>query len=257
MIESPNRTHTIGWSDRWFDRHYFQRPGWINGTVQFHRVCAGHIPAGQPILEVGPGPATSTTEFLASMGPTHGIDIDPEAGANPFLQSFHWLRGPSYPFADASFAAAVSDYVVEHLADPREHLREVFRVLRPGGAYVLRTPNLYHYVAIVSARTPHWFHARVANRLRGLPVTTHMPYPTFYRMNTRRVVHDLATAAGFRVKLLEMVEKEPSYTRTSRAFFLAAMAYERAVNRYDVLESCRANIFAVLAKPSLSTPANA
>jgi hypothetical protein len=47
-----------------------------------------------------------------------------------------------------------------------------------------------------------------------------------------------------------MVEKEPSYAVASRPLFVAALAYERTVNRFAVLARFRANIFAVLVKPT-------
>ena len=123
-------------------------------------------------------------------------------------------------------------------------------MLRPGGVYVFRTPNLYHYVGAVSAVTPHRFHRLVANRLRRSPPGSTEPYPTLYRMNSIRAVRRLSAAAGFREVCIDMVEKEPSYAVASRALFVGALAYERTVNRFAVLERFRANIFAVLKKPT-------
>src|SRR5688572_7661336 len=216
----------------------------------FHALCADMVGNGQDILEVGPGPSNPTSKFLASLGRTHGLDCDLAARTNPFLHSFHELTGPTFPFRDKRFDAVVSNYVVEHVVDPSSHLREVFRVLRPGGVYVLRTPNLYHYVIAVSALTPHWFHIRAANRLRRLPFGSPEPYPTLYRMNTMCAIRDCATAAGFRIRSIDLVEKEPSYTVASRVLFLAGLAYERAVNRFDALRNFRANIFAVIERPA-------
>jgi SAM-dependent methyltransferase len=41
------------------------------------------------------------------------------------------------PFRDASLDRVISVNVAEHLADPRAHVRQSFRVLRPGGLLVL------------------------------------------------------------------------------------------------------------------------
>lgn len=45
------------------------------------------------------------------------------------------------PFAADSFEVAVSSDLIEHLDAVDEHLSEVARVLRPGGLYLLKTPN--------------------------------------------------------------------------------------------------------------------
>jgi 2-polyprenyl-3-methyl-5-hydroxy-6-metoxy-1,4-benzoquinol methylase len=45
------------------------------------------------------------------------------------------------PFADASFDIVMSTEVIEHLAQPVDGVRELVRVLRPGGRLVLTTPN--------------------------------------------------------------------------------------------------------------------
>jgi SAM-dependent methyltransferase len=159
------------------------------------------------------------------------------------------LEGDRFPFPDASFDGCVSNYVIEHIADPAAHLREVARVLKPGGAYVLRTPNRWHYVALFASLTPHWVHEQLANRLRGLGRGAHDPYPTSYAMNTRGDVERYAAEVGLVVEDLRMMEREPSYGMSSRLLFLAFTAYERAVNATDHAAFLRSNIFAVLRKP--------
>jgi SAM-dependent methyltransferase len=51
------------------------------------------------------------------------------------------VDGPLLPFADASFDVVLSFDVFEHIPDSDAHLREVSRVLKPGGRYLLQTPN--------------------------------------------------------------------------------------------------------------------
>ena len=238
----------VSWQERYLDRYYRRRPSWIDGTTEFHELCEKYLPRGGRFLEIGAGPSNPTSRFLAALGELHGIDPDPAVCHNDSLTSATTIADDRYPFEDSWFDGAVSNYVAEHVTDPASHLREVHRVLKPGSPYLLRTPNRYHYVALVSAVTPHWFHLLIANRLRALDREAHEPYPTVYRMNSESVLRALASRTGFEVELLRHVEKEPSYGMASRVLFLAGMLYERTVNASELLGSLRANLFAVLRK---------
>lgn len=198
---------------------------------------------------MGAGPANATSEFLASLGRVVGIDVSEEVRGNHWLSESHVYEGVTLPFADARFEGCVSDFVLEHIADPAAHFREVRRVLKPGGAYCFRTPNLWHYVTLGSRLTPHAGHSLMANRLRGMSKEAHAPYPTFYRANSRSRIQRLCRDAGLRSEAFEMVEKEPSYGRSSRMAFYPMMWYERLVNRFDQLEGFRINIWGAVRRP--------
>jgi SAM-dependent methyltransferase len=47
----------------------------------------------------------------------------------------------SLPFAEQSFDVVISSDVLEHLTRPHQHLSEVHRLLKPGGVYLVKTPN--------------------------------------------------------------------------------------------------------------------
>jgi SAM-dependent methyltransferase len=208
------------------------------------------VPPEARILEVGAGPTNSTSAFLASLGKVHGVDVDAEVLGNVHLTSSSVIEQGRLPFPDASFDVAVSNYVVEHVDNATTHLAEIARVLVGGGRYIFRTPNLFHYVALVSRVTAHGTHKLLANRLRNLPSNNHEPWPTVYAMNTPGAVRRHARLAGLEVERLEMVEKEPSYGMFARPLFLAFMAYERLVNSSDRFAALRANMFVVLRKKS-------
>jgi SAM-dependent methyltransferase len=234
------------WQERFMARFYDRARGWQDGTTEFHALCAAAVPRGARILEIGAGASNATSRFLATLGPVHGLDPDAGVLANDALTQARVLEGDRFPYDDGAFDACVSDWVVEHVRDPRAHLRELHRVLRPGSPYVFRTANRHHYVTLVSRWTPHAFHLRVVNRLKGLPPGATGPFPTVYAMNSRRAVARLAAEASFQVESLRLVEKEPSYGMSSRALFLAFMAYERVVNATEALAPLRSSVFAVL-----------
>ena len=251
--EIGNEPHEVSWQERYLDRFYYRRPDWIDGTTEFHNLCASVIAPNAEILEIGAGPSNRTSRFLATLGNLHGIDPDKDIRTNDALIAAYVLTGDRYPFPDGSFEACVSNYVIEHIADPAAHLKEVWRVLKNNGVYIFRTPNLMHYTSIVSLLTPHWFHKLVANHLRNLPADAHEPYPTLYRLNSAGRIRSHAADRQFSIAELRMVEKEPSYGLSSRLTFLGFMCYERAVNRFNPLAGARSNIFGVLKKQVISS----
>lgn len=233
------------WQENYLDRFYPQTSWRRDGTRDFFQIlrqnCHGKI------LEIGSGPQNNTSDYLKTLGEVHGIDVDEAVLQNSALKTATVFEN-SFPFPDESFDSSVSNYVCEHLENPHEHLREVLRVLKPLGTYIFRTPNRFHYTAMVSSLTPHSFHVKTANKLRA--IDGHDPYPTWYRFNSRSKIKALAHRAGFEVEQLRLVEKEPSYGMSSRALFLMFTAYERVVNSTDFLASFRSSLFVVLRKPA-------
>lgn len=233
-----------------FDKYYYSRPAFVDGTRLFHDLCRGLVPPGSKILEIGPGPANATSRLLASLGSLTGADVSGEAAANPALGEVRLFDGRRLPFSDNSFEACVSNYVLEHVEAPRDHFREVARVLRPGGVYCFRTPNQWHYVPLASRLLPHALHLRWANRLRGLGGEAHDPYPTLYRANTAEAIRRYARDAGLEVETILHVEAEPTYGKCHPALFYPMMLYERVVNATGLLARLRMNIVAALRSES-------
>lgn len=236
-------------TEQLFARYYSSRPDFVDGTTEFHRLLARFIAAGDRVLEIGPGPANATSAFLASRGAVVGVDVSKEVlGTSIWPRRECTMAGGSLS-EDACFAACVSDYVLEHITDPEEHFREVGRVLRSGGVYCFRTPNLWHYLTVASKILPHGLHLRLASRLRGLGEDARDPHPTVYAANTRAGIRRLAAAAGLSITELRTIEKEPSYGRTNAALFFPMMAYERLVNSSPVFAGIRVNILCALQRP--------
>jgi len=140
------------------------------------------------------------------------------------------------PFADETFDIVVADNVLEHLREPAKTFREVHRVLKPGGVFVAKTPNKWHYMPIIARLTPHSFHEWF-NQLRGRSSVD--TFRTLYRANSRRDIRRLAREAGFEVLALELTEGRPEYLRLTTPTYLLGMIYERGVNSTEWLAGLR------------------
>ena len=64
-----------------------------------------------------------------------------ELAAMPENVEFVQATVPPLPFADESFDYVVSFQVIEHIKRDREFVREVHRVLKKGGKFIVSTPN--------------------------------------------------------------------------------------------------------------------
>lgn len=236
--------------DSLFDRFYPKAKGYGDATIRFFKLCHENVPRGASILEIGAGPANETTSELATIGRVTAVDVSAEVLENPDVAEAVVFDGEKLPFADEQFDACISNYVLEHVTHPDTHFQEVARVLKPGGVYIIRTPNLLHYVASASYLLPHALHVAIANRLRALPEDTHDPWPTVYRANRPPVLRRLADQAGLAPSYFATVECEPSYAKGSAVLFFPMMLYERVVNSADLFSPFRASITAVFKKPS-------
>lgn len=233
-------------------RFYFSDPTFKDGTHEFHSLIGGFVKPESNVVEIGSGPDNVTTAFLSSITPVIGVDVSEEIYSNRHLSRAIVYDGSRLPFEDASINTITSNYVLEHIDNPELHFIEVARVLAPGGVYVFRTPNLFHYVALASLIVPHRWH-RIANRLRALPGSAHEPWPTRYRANTVRRIRSLAKKAGLSIASLRTIEKEPCYGMAHPSLMVPMIAYERMVNSTRYFAHLRANIFCALFRSLIST----
>jgi ubiquinone/menaquinone biosynthesis C-methylase UbiE len=105
------------------------------------------LPPHSPVLEVGCGDASFTKELIKYSPDVTAIDISAAQiednkrrfGDITFLQ--HDVAQP-FPFPDNAFQVIWCSEVLEHLFDPAFALREMHRVMKPGGRLLVTVP--YH-----------------------------------------------------------------------------------------------------------------
>ena len=113
---------------------------------ELRRVVAAR--GGPDVLNVGSGPFFELDRLPRDGARFTVCDIDERAIA--LARELHGARlhgadvvtpGSPLPYPDDRFDLVVSMDVIEHLVDPLPWVRELVRVLRPGGVALLTTPN--------------------------------------------------------------------------------------------------------------------
>lgn len=106
-----------------------------------------HLQAGMHLLDVGCGPGTITRELGNTVGPT-GEVLGIDSAAEVIRLAENESAAPNVRFTvqdvlrldlpDGSFDVVHAHQVLQHLTDPVAALREMSRVVRPGGLLAIR-----------------------------------------------------------------------------------------------------------------------
>ena len=102
------------------------------------------------------------------------------------------------PFADGAFNLVTANMVFEHLDDPPSQLREIARVLAPGGRLIFHTPNKYGYATLAAKLIPGSFKGRLVYMLQRRKEED--VFPAFYRINSTDDISRIARRAGFGIE---------------------------------------------------------
>lgn len=129
------------------------------------------------MLEVGTGSGHIAAYFSKlGYGPsgTFAVDITDQRQVKEGFR-FQLVQGTRLPYPDAAFDFIISNHVVEHVGGgmaQMEHVREIYRCLKPGGVLYFAVPNRWRLIE------PHY----KLPFLSWLPIT----FASFYMCLTRR-----------------------------------------------------------------------
>jgi SAM-dependent methyltransferase len=170
------------------------------------RLVERHVAPGARLLEYGAIPLALTAALAALGYHVRGLDVRPDRFAGAIARlgldvvRCDVEREPA-PFADAAFDAVIFNELLEHLRiDPVFTLREVRRVLRPGGTLLLSTPNLRSWRGLRNLLLHNRGHAvsgGVFEQYEKLATLGHMGHVREY---TTREVAELLGRIGFDVE---------------------------------------------------------
>jgi ubiquinone/menaquinone biosynthesis C-methylase UbiE len=97
-------------------------------------------------LEIGPGDCSFAFEVARHVKEVYAVDVSAEISrrtASPANFRLILSDGCTVPAPEHAITIAYSNQLMEHLHpdDALEQLRNIYRVLAPGGAYICITPN--------------------------------------------------------------------------------------------------------------------
>lgn len=141
-----NETYTPGYSANAVD---FMARRSVETHAQF---LLPHLKPGLRLLDIGCGPGTISIGLAKAVAPGEVIAVDlgtsqieearkcvSDAGLSNIR--FQCESVYSLPFRDGEFDVVFAHAVFEHLKEPMSALREIRRVLKPGGLIALRSPD--------------------------------------------------------------------------------------------------------------------
>jgi len=151
LVRQHFRSTLPYWEEIYADRTVYGRIYQERARRAIAYVDALGLSAGAPVLEIGCGPGIMTTAMARTGVSVWAIDSLPEmvertnamtehAGVSSrvFAQVGHI---DSVPFPDATFELVVLIGVSEWLESLNQPLREIFRVLKPGGYLIISADN--------------------------------------------------------------------------------------------------------------------
>jgi SAM-dependent methyltransferase len=207
----------------------------IDGTIAFYMRVWALLDPASTVLDVGCGRGAYDEDpvgvrrnlriFKGKVARVIGIDVDPAGATHPFLDEFRLLKDGEWPLPESSVDTAIADCVLEHVADPASFFRNAHRVLRPGGALCLRTPNAWSYIALAARLVPSRYHAAVTARVQERRKTEDV-FPTLYRCNSVPKLRRALAECGFD-GVAYGYEAEPSYLEFSRIAYGMGVLHQR------------------------------
>lgn len=120
---------------------------WTGDLLSYHyEIASEFIDKSAKVLDIACGSGFGARMLAGKVAEVHGADLDTETvdaarlENNPSNLTFHIEDVTKMTFDDGTFDAVTSMETFEHV-DPDGYLKEICRVLKPGGKLILSTPQ--------------------------------------------------------------------------------------------------------------------
>jgi ubiquinone/menaquinone biosynthesis C-methylase UbiE len=180
------------------------------------------------VLDIGAGPGVMTADLCARGYEVYALDASLEMlresqhrmGAGP--GKVHLIEGclPDLPFGSETFDAALCVGVLAYLDNPIVGLREIRRVVRPGGVVILQVSNALCPTGRLHSVLRRWY--RRAGEAFGRPAYPHLeirlrqfrPGPLWRSLESVALRPDVVAFYDFRPPLLQWIMPKTALAAT-------------------------------------------
>jgi SAM-dependent methyltransferase len=209
-------------------RYAAAHPGWQPASAIYRDWVAAHLAPGVRVLDLGCGRGGVLEELAPRAGLAVGADPDPVSLRQHRLPTLPRVcaGAEALPYPDCSFDLICCSWVLEHLPDPQSALRQVARLLAPGGRFVFLTPNSRNPLLLLNRTLGRWAGSRPVRRVYGRAEAD--TFPAFYRANTPARLRALLRAAGLQPVRIVLVS-DPTYLALNDSLYRLAVLLERLV----------------------------
>jgi SAM-dependent methyltransferase len=172
-------------------------------------------------------PEAEQRKMVSRCSSLTGLDVDKAMKEHLLLTDRVMGLAGSSPFQDESFGLVTANMVVEHVDDCTALLADIYRILKPGGAFVFHTPNFRYYLIYLAYWIPDSLKGRIVWLLEQRCEDD--LFVTRYHMNTVPCIQQMAEKAGFQVEEIRVVGSAGSFWRlgplgTLECFILKALS---------------------------------
>ncbi|MEO1427514.1 MAG: class I SAM-dependent methyltransferase [Cyanobacteria bacterium J06633_8] len=160
------------------------------------RRVINHIPKKAVLLDVGCG---TKAAFLKAISPHisegFGVDFKTENFQFGNVQTIQVMLEHKLPFADETFDTVTMLAVLEHIEHEEEILKEIHRVLVPGGKLIITVPSVWSKPILE-------FLAYKIRIISEAEIRDHKRY--YHRKKLKRVLVDIANFQSFQHQYFQL-----------------------------------------------------
>jgi SAM-dependent methyltransferase len=202
----PKRTPVEGTDKRAIRGHPSQV--WTPGLERRLALMRRHVPLeGKRILDAGCGVGAFVRRLREFSPDVHGFDVEKESVARSVeeVPGLGLAVAEHLPYRDGAFDVILMHEVLEHVEDDLASLREMNRVLAPGGRLVIFCPNrLYPFEThgVFIGKRYVFGNMPLVNYLPDFLRNRLVPHARVY---TKRKLHRIYRKAGFRAQVHSFV----------------------------------------------------